>query len=133
MTVSDQIIAVIEALCEKFGVAIDWTAATVMPYVEELAGRFIQYEIRTSVAWMVVIPLIAIAFWAVVKLFYKKADENHWDDDDGWFWAFITALIFAISITIAAIIVICVQTFDIIEAITIPEKTIIDYISTFMN
>ena len=132
MTVSDQIIAVIETLCEKFGIAIDWTAANVMPYIEELAGRFIQYEIWTSVAWMVLIPLITIAFWSTVKPFYKRVD-NDWDEDNGWCWAFLFVLIIAIALSIASVIVIAVQTFDIIEALTIPEKTIIDYVKTFMN
>jgi len=133
MTVSDQIIAVIEALCEKFGVVIDWTSANVLPYIEQLAGRFIQYEIWTSVAWMVILPLIAMGFWIFVKPLYKKADEEYWDEDNAWAWAWGFVLAFAIGTTIASVIVICCQTFDIIEAITIPEKIIIDYIGTFMN
>ena len=31
MTVSEQIIQVIDALCEKFGIAIDWTTQNIIP------------------------------------------------------------------------------------------------------
>ena len=34
---SEQIIEVLNALCEKFGIAIDWTAENVMPYLTDLA------------------------------------------------------------------------------------------------
>lgn len=133
MTVSDQIIAVIEALCEKFGIVIDWTSANVLPYIEQLAGRFIQYEIWTSVARMIFWIIVTVAIWIIAKWFCKKASEDDWDCDYGWFWGAIFSLIFAIIITIITLIAIPCQTLDIIEAITIPEKTIIDYISTFMN
>lgn len=33
MTVSDQIINVLDALCEKFGLVIDWTSENVVPYL----------------------------------------------------------------------------------------------------
>lgn len=36
MTVSEQIISVLDALCEKFGIAINWTEENVIPYVEIL-------------------------------------------------------------------------------------------------
>ena len=48
MSISDQIIAVINDLCQKFGIAIDWTAENVLPYIEDLCARYIQFEIQTS-------------------------------------------------------------------------------------
>ena len=36
---SEKIIKVIDALADKFGLAIDWTSANVMPYVQDLTGK----------------------------------------------------------------------------------------------
>ena len=33
---SEEIIKVLDALAEKFGVAVDWTSANVIPYLEQL-------------------------------------------------------------------------------------------------
>ena len=45
MSFSSQFIEVLDALCEKFGIAIDWTSKNVMPYVTDLDARIITYEI----------------------------------------------------------------------------------------
>lgn len=39
ITLSDQIISVLDALCEKFGIAIDWTSQNVIPYIQLLAKK----------------------------------------------------------------------------------------------
>ena len=46
---SDEIIKILDALCEKFGMAIDWTTENITPYLENLAGRIISFEISTSI------------------------------------------------------------------------------------
>lgn len=33
MQVSDQIIQVLDAICDKFGLAVDWTSTNVLPYL----------------------------------------------------------------------------------------------------
>ena len=68
MSISDQIIAVINDLCQKFGIAIDWTAESVLPYIEDLCARYIQFEIQTSIAWIVcmaAVTLLAGITWAI--------------------------------------------------------------------
>ena len=60
MTVSSQIIEVLNDLCMKFGIAIDWSAKNVGPYAQELAAKFISWEIATSWMWIVVGVVITI-------------------------------------------------------------------------
>ena len=36
---SKEIIAIFDDLAERFGVAIDWTSANVMPYLQELFAK----------------------------------------------------------------------------------------------
>lgn len=52
MNISDQIIAVINDLCQKLGFAIDWSADNVLPKIEKLCTKYIKYEITTSYAWI---------------------------------------------------------------------------------
>ena len=40
MNFSQEIINVLDYLCNKFGIAIDWTSENVIPYIEELCERF---------------------------------------------------------------------------------------------
>lgn len=49
---SEEIIKVLDALAEKFGLAVDWTSANVIPYLEQLCGKYVNYEIVTSVIWL---------------------------------------------------------------------------------
>lgn len=55
MVISDQIIAVMNDLCQKFGIAIDWSQENIIPYLTELAKKYISYEIATSIAWVAIL------------------------------------------------------------------------------
>lgn len=128
MNVSEQIINVLDNLCQKFGVAIDWGAANVLPYVQELCGRFINYEIWTSIAWMVFMLVGSIVFWIVFASSFKGAQKECWDPDYLTSWINVISGVCAAVFSIVTILVIGVQVFDIVEAICLPEKTIYDFI-----
>ena len=133
MKVSEQIIQVLDALCEKFGLAIDWTSANVLPYFEILCDKFIKWEIATSIFYMVFWVLLAGITWLIVKPFIKKAKENEWDYDyccAPWIATF--GIIIACMLTLVAVGNVFSQSYDIIQAITFPEKTIYDYISNLI-
>jgi len=57
MNFSQEIITVLDYLCKKFGIVIDWTSDSIMPYLEDLSVRYIRYEIMSSIAWMLVFPI----------------------------------------------------------------------------
>lgn len=123
MTVSDQIIAVMNDLCQKFGIVIDWSHENVIPYLTELAGKYISYEIATSVAWAVIFGVILIVSAIMCKITYKTENED----------LMITMTIITVVVAVIFIVTFAVQTFDIIECLTIPEKTIIEYISILLQ
>ena len=65
MTVSEQIIQVLDNLGEKFGLAIDWSSENILPYASELMNKAVSYEL-----WMNIVPLVfvgvgMIIFWTV--------------------------------------------------------------------
>lgn len=131
MTVSDQIIAVLDNLCEKFGIAIDWTSENVIPYITELAGKFIKYEIAVSAFYVV---LTIIGFCVSVKFLVtvvKKTVASNWDT------VYCVPMILAVSTTIilTGVLFTCAipNVIDIITCLTFPEKMIFEYVSKLIN
>ena len=124
MEFSKQFIEIMDALADRVGIIIDWGSKNVVPYVQDLGGRLVNYEIATSVAW-VVLSLLPIIFTISG---YKKIVK-----DDGADEFFIVAIFIGFFVSAIGIVVIGFQIFDIIEALTIPEKTIYDMMKTYMK
>ena len=83
MNFSSQFIEVLDALCEKFGIAVDWTSQNVMPYLTDLAARIITYEIWTSAAWIVIAAIVFLIAWKMTKNMCK-ADRLDYEWVLGW-------------------------------------------------
>lgn len=65
---SEEVIKILDALAEKFGLAIDWTSANVLPYLQQLCGKYVTYEIATSVVWILIgICLLFVGKYAIEK------------------------------------------------------------------
>ena len=130
MTVSSEIIEVLEYFCGKFGIAIDWTQENILPYVQSFGEKLIQYEISTSIFWIIFLAVITIliAIVTAILFFVAKKDE---------FGNRILGELFGVSITCAIVsfiitcVVVSVQSIDILTAIHIPEKAILDIIEIF--
>lgn len=128
---SEEIIKVLDNLCEKFGIAIDWTSQNVVPYLKELVGRFINYEVVTSIFWIIV-GVIAIIISVIVikkisKYAEKEIEEDYYSD---WRLYQVVTIIFGSFIVFTFLIMILFQIYDIIECYTIPEKVIFDYLNS---
>lgn len=132
MTMSDQIIAVLDNICAKFGVAIDWTSENVLPYVMELAGKFIKYEIVTSIVSSVMTLAILFIAFNCFKFSYKKWKEDIYNNS---YWD-LSTVVFGIifgALALASIFIVIADVFDIVTCITFPEKAIFEYVSTMMK
>ena len=115
---SEEIIKVLDDLSKRFGVAIDWSAENVLPYAQALFQKFVNYEIWTSVFWVVL--CLSVIILIISKI--KWINENDYDG------LLMTAAILA---SIVSFIVVAVQTLDIITALTFPEKLLFDYINNY--
>ncbi len=128
MVLSKEIINVLDYLCGKFGIAIDWTSENVMPYLEDLCGRYIEYEVYTSLAWCVVLAAIIAVVglgWVIGSIVDRfSRSMSHIPE--------VFSVLFFVFLAIG-FIVWAVQAFDIIECYTIPEKTILEYLKFLMN
>lgn len=123
---SEEVIKILDALAEKFGLAIDWTSANVLPYLQQLCGKYVTYEIATSVVWM----LIGICLLFVGKYVIEKAKYCWGKYEEDWqsnydFGAIVLWTLAGCAI-VGGIAVILYQTFDIVTCITFPEKIIIE-------
>lgn len=134
-TVSNQIIEVLNALCEKFGVAIDWTGQNVMPYVQELMKKIVNYELWTSVGWFLIWVAFIFVFFKLIYWYVKNQnnESNIILDFLNWNKEFIVLFLFFGGIlTIIATIGIVTQVMDIITCLTFPEKIIFNMIQSMM-
>lgn len=115
-----EIIKVLDDLCRRFGIVIDWTSENIIPYLQQLCAKFVKWEISTSIAWI----CICVVIISIIIGFTIIANKTGWDNDEVWglyIIAFIAGVLF--------FIIVGVQIFDIIECKTFPEKAIYDYIT----
>lgn len=131
MEFSKEIITVLDYLCSKFGIAIDWTSQNVMPYLESLCEKYIKYEVFTSIAWIVIVVAVTGIIAIPLSITHKKASASRWCDNISM--AAITFWVLFVAMAIISVLVVCTQVFDIIECYTIPEKTILEYLKYLMN
>ena len=123
MNISDQIIQVLDDLCRRFGIVIDWSKETIAPYLEELATKFITFEIKTSWFWILLTAAITVIMWVLFAIF------NHIDPDD----CGVILGVIAVLTTIAFIIVAGAQIYDIITCETFPEKILLREIKELLQ
>lgn len=117
---SEEIIKILDALSEKFGVVIDWNKSNTIPYLEELCGKFCNYKIGTSIIWLV-IGLIIIF---VVLCVYKKS--NHFKDWSKYREEILDCYIIFLLICLVGIVIVLYNIYNIVTCITFPEKLIIE-------
>ena len=125
---SEEIIKVLDALAEKFGLTVDWTSANVIPYLEQLCGKYVNYEIATSIVWIMLGLLFFIVGIICYKIVYKHKDWGvtyYKIISDDYFGR---GLIYfgVISIFVVASLMVITQIFDIVTCFTFPEKIIIE-------
>ena len=137
MTVSEQIIQIIDALCEKFGIAVNWTSENVIPYLEVLCGKLDKYEICTSIAWIAIMVLLsAVSIVAAKKLapmFKEGLKANAISCDIGWEVGTPMAIIGLVVFNLSTVLVVGKQIMDIIKCATFPEMYIFEYISALLK
>lgn len=125
MNVSEQIILVLDDLCRRFGIVIDWTSQNIVPYLEELAEKFIAFEVKTSWFWIICMSSIAVIFWIMSLV----CSLIHGFDSEGC----IALGVIAIVATALAILVSGIQIYDIITCETFPEKILLREIKELLQ
>lgn len=129
MTFSEELIKVLEYLGGKVGIAIDWTSANMLPYLQELCEKVVTYEIWTSFAWIAFMWGVLLILWIVTTPCWIVAAKRCWDLSEPACFIIGSFVVISLCWSIAAIAVTAVQIFDIITATYFPEKTIYEFIT----
>ena len=125
MSVSSEVIEILDYLGDKLGIAIDWTNENIIPYLQTLINKFIKWEISTSIVWIVIAVFLII--FCLILMNLKGIREINMEVCDGMLW--IPAGIFIFGF----FVVICAQAFDIVECNVFPEKVLYDYITGMLS
>lgn len=120
---SNEVIKVLDHICDKFGIAIDWSSSNIIPYLQDLMVRITKYVTYTSIFWLVISMLtIIISIYLSIKLI-KWSKDTYYDDVITIGCSVITPIIVIIFFLVG--ITACQ---NLIEINTIPEKYIIEMI-----
>lgn len=134
-SVSNQIIQVLEALCDKFGLVVDWSNQNIAPYLQDLVNKAVQYKLWTNVLHLGVTFLVTVVCWIIVWRLSKKNGFNiNYAFNDGRGAETFAGILGAVGIISAiAFVILCfVAGHDIITCITFPEKVVIDMLQDMM-
>lgn len=136
---SAQIIEVLNDICEKFGIAVDWTSKNIQPYLKELMTKCINYKLATDIVWLVVGIVLLIIGGVLLRFAFNNNrkyheikdyyEQMHSNLDDVAGIQFIIAMI-AIFISI---ILILYFTINLVTCVTFPEKVILDMVRSYLT
>lgn len=133
---SNEIIKILDDLGQRFGIAIDWSSQNVIPYLQDLMQRFINYEVISSIVWIFISFIVLYGAYIGIPRFNKYADkkieESKYDESD-WEWGRIIINIVCGIFIIGFVFCVMEQIFDIVTCYTIPEKMIVDYLTMLMG
>lgn len=132
--VSNKIIEVLNEICNKFGLVIDWTSKNVQPYLQELMTKCLAYKFATSIMWLIFGILVCaigsvLAKMAVGSL--KKYKEEGPISDYEMYCA-IQGIASGILLAAGIVMVACNIT-TMIACKTFPEKVVLDMITQYMK
>ena len=139
MEVSEQIIKVLDNLCEKFGMTIDQSQENILPYVQDLSSRIVKYDIAKSCVWIALGLLFIISGLIVIiktrknaiktekdnLLFTKKGNIDSYELFPYLFFTFYIIFLIVVIFNIFNI-------FNIVQDLYLPEKLIVNTIKQFM-
>lgn len=75
-------IEILNAICEKIGVAIDWTGENVMPQLESLIEQYARYLLVSNIVGLVVSVLALIGGIVLGIVVFKSYNSGSWAVDD---------------------------------------------------
>lgn len=136
--ISNEVVKVLNALCDKFGLAVDWSSQNFLPYAEELMGKFINWKIHNAIFFMTIGVILLILCPLMYKAFKKfnKASKNcEFFEDEYYSYLIgqILSVIALIAFIIIGIIMIVHNTYYLIKLQSFPELVLLEYLKNYLN
>ena len=132
----EEIIKVLDALSEKLGIAIDYTSDNVIPYVQQLSEKLVNYELATSIMFIVLNVIPVIITLMLIKYILKSIKNKTYTTKGIEFTIYEVVTILAAVLSFLCIfftINIIFEAIDIITCITFPEKIIFEYVTEVLQ
>lgn len=119
----NQIISVLNALCEKIGIAVDWTTENVGPQIETLLEQYARYLTVNNIAGLVAsVAVLSLGILSGCILYRSIQNDGFatdgYDDFTGLGWLCLTICILGIIFGLAGLIV---TVNAVIKCFTIPQ------------
>lgn len=132
--VSDQIIKVLDNLCEKFGLAIDWSSKNVQPYLKELMTKAVNYKFSIATMWLIVGIILFVICCIGIKIgFFCKKKYDEIEELTDWDVAATLTWVLSVAGMMGSAAMIFDNIITIITCRTFPEKIIVDMIQTYLK
>ena len=136
----EEVIKVLKHLGDQFGVAIDWSSANIMPYLNDLMGRIVKYGIYINI-YNIFYKIFCIAlFVGITVVLYKLANraiikQKNSEDNlaEALSIAYVVSCVATVVVIVVGIVGISDSVTNIIELNTVPEKYVIEMIQDKIN
>ena len=141
---STEIINVLEYLCDKLGIAIDWTSENVWPQVMDVLGRYRILQLTSKVIFIfgfLIVTIVFIALWKKAICAYniarKEQSDNLWweyySNGNSASDAYIALVIASIFIVLPIIVALVFCTSDFMYWLLVPEIKYLDMLKTYIQ
>ena len=120
---SDEIIKILNAVCNKIGIAVDWSNQNIVPHAKDLLHRCNSYLLVHDIFWVALWLIIGVL--AIVCLTKSIKELNNYNDYDICDWEMV-ALISCIIIGIS-LVGLVFKSQDLIQSIFLPEMRLFEY------
>ena len=137
---SKEIIEIFDYIGEKLGIVIDWTQENIIPYLTDLLGRYVTFNIVIhaigvflGIAGVVgaIVMLVHIYFRAIRdKSIFWELDS--WNEESLSFGGF-GATIVSVFIGLLALVALIYNPVELLKWIFIPEFQLIEDLTTYIS
>ena len=135
MDISNEIIAVLDDLTRRLGVAIDWTQDNIVPFAQELFGRIVMYRIILSGAAL----FAAIAWTAALSAYLLRSNKRsrlfEWEHLSYYEGHFVNGNARAVIAIVLIAVSICLMVHALkvslpafIKCLTLPELVVLEFV-----
>ena len=136
----EEVIKVLKHLGDQFGVAIDWSSANIMPYLNDLMGRIVKYGIYINIYNIFYKIFCITLFVGITVALYKLANraiikQKNSEDNlaEALSIAYVVSCVATVVVIVVGIVGISDSVTNIIELNTVPEKYVIEMIQDKIN
>lgn len=135
---SDEIIKVLDDLSKRWGMAVDWTSSNALPYLQQLAQKYVNYKLAESGLELVTGLLLFAGAMKLVKIAKKchcKLVSGDVDiySEDSYVYTALACCVGAFIAFLVCFLLVSGAARDIITCMTFPEKMILDELLQTLN